>query len=258
MDGSKFGMGKRSQRYSMIVNDGVVEQLNVEAPGEYRASSAETYAGPAGDRLTALPLPRLPSPLTPKRASRPRVVEPVQQQGVDSMATNNRGREIVAETGIAAGTTTRKATTSTTAAGSTARASGPSPRPRRRSAARLPPGVFLWSRRNQISDQLGDLSDQISEWREGSGPRRVRQRTTRFERQLHGQLDAVAAAQDQSQIAEEAMTLKETGKKPATIARPSGQSSLLSTERIQGRPSPGAPFLMRRGSWRSLRRTPAW
>lgn len=43
MDASKFGMGSvRSQRYSMIVNDGVVEQLNVEAPGEYRASSAET------------------------------------------------------------------------------------------------------------------------------------------------------------------------------------------------------------------------
>ena len=43
MDGSKFGMGSvRSQRYSMIVNDGVVEQLNIEAPGEYQASSAET------------------------------------------------------------------------------------------------------------------------------------------------------------------------------------------------------------------------
>ncbi len=42
MDGAKFGMGQRSQRYSMIVNDGTVEQLNVEAPGEYRASSAET------------------------------------------------------------------------------------------------------------------------------------------------------------------------------------------------------------------------
>jgi peroxiredoxin len=40
-DGSQFGLGKRSQRYSMIVNDGVVEQLNVEQPGEYRASSAE-------------------------------------------------------------------------------------------------------------------------------------------------------------------------------------------------------------------------
>ena len=41
MDGSKFGMGTRSQRYSMVVDDGIVEQLNVEAPGEYRASSAE-------------------------------------------------------------------------------------------------------------------------------------------------------------------------------------------------------------------------
>jgi peroxiredoxin len=41
MDGSKFGLGQRSQRYSMIVDDGIVEQLNVEAPGEYRASSAE-------------------------------------------------------------------------------------------------------------------------------------------------------------------------------------------------------------------------
>jgi peroxiredoxin len=41
MDASKFGMGKRSQRYSMVVNDGIVEQLNSEAPGEYRASSAE-------------------------------------------------------------------------------------------------------------------------------------------------------------------------------------------------------------------------
>lgn len=42
MDGSKFGMGTRGQRWSMIVNDGVVEQLNVEQPGEFKASSAET------------------------------------------------------------------------------------------------------------------------------------------------------------------------------------------------------------------------
>ena len=41
MDGSKFGMGTRSQRYSMIVKDGVVEQLNVEAPGEFKVSSAD-------------------------------------------------------------------------------------------------------------------------------------------------------------------------------------------------------------------------
>ena len=45
MDGGKFGMGKRSQRYSMLVNDGIVEKLNVEAPGEYSASSAETLLG---------------------------------------------------------------------------------------------------------------------------------------------------------------------------------------------------------------------
>jgi len=41
MDGSKFGMGERSQRYSMIVDDGVVKELNVEAPGEFKVSSAE-------------------------------------------------------------------------------------------------------------------------------------------------------------------------------------------------------------------------
>lgn len=45
MDGSKFGMGERSRRYSMIVDDGVVETLNVEAPGEFNVSSAEHMLG---------------------------------------------------------------------------------------------------------------------------------------------------------------------------------------------------------------------
>lgn len=45
MDGSKFGMGKRSQRYAMVVDDGVVTQLNVEGPGEFRVSSAEYLLG---------------------------------------------------------------------------------------------------------------------------------------------------------------------------------------------------------------------
>ncbi len=44
-DGSKFGMGGRSQRYSMIVNDGVVETLNVEEGGEFRVSSADYMLG---------------------------------------------------------------------------------------------------------------------------------------------------------------------------------------------------------------------
>ena len=41
MDGTKFGMGKRSQRYSMIVDNGVVTSLNVEEPGAFKVSSAE-------------------------------------------------------------------------------------------------------------------------------------------------------------------------------------------------------------------------
>ena len=45
MDGSKFGMGTRSQRYSMLVEDGVVKQLNVEQGGEFRVSTAEHLLG---------------------------------------------------------------------------------------------------------------------------------------------------------------------------------------------------------------------
>lgn len=41
-DFSKFGMGVRSQRYSMLVVDGVVKQLNVEQGGKFEVSSAET------------------------------------------------------------------------------------------------------------------------------------------------------------------------------------------------------------------------
>ena len=41
MDGSGFGLGTRGQRFSMIVNDGTVEELNVEGPGEFKVSTAE-------------------------------------------------------------------------------------------------------------------------------------------------------------------------------------------------------------------------
>jgi peroxiredoxin len=41
MDGTKFGMGKRSQRYSMVVDNGVVQSVNVEEPGAFDVSSAE-------------------------------------------------------------------------------------------------------------------------------------------------------------------------------------------------------------------------
>ena len=45
MDGSGFGMGKRGQRFSMVVDDGVVSELNVEAPGDFSVSSAEHMLG---------------------------------------------------------------------------------------------------------------------------------------------------------------------------------------------------------------------
>jgi glutaredoxin/glutathione-dependent peroxiredoxin len=47
-DFSKFGMGTRSQRYSMLVEDGVVRQLNIEEPGKFEVSNAETLLAQAG------------------------------------------------------------------------------------------------------------------------------------------------------------------------------------------------------------------
>jgi peroxiredoxin len=41
LDGSRFGMGPRSQRYSMVIKDGVITELNVETGGEFKVSAAE-------------------------------------------------------------------------------------------------------------------------------------------------------------------------------------------------------------------------
>ena len=58
-------------------------------------------------------------------------------------------------------------------------------------------GVFLWSRRNQISDEIGRLGEQIGEWRDSM------------------QSDAApflaAGERSQQEIAEEALTLKDSG-----------------------------------------------
>ena len=42
MDGTGYGMGLRSQRYAMVLDDGVIKTLNVEAPGAFEVSSAES------------------------------------------------------------------------------------------------------------------------------------------------------------------------------------------------------------------------
>jgi peroxiredoxin len=45
IDASAYGMGTRSRRFAMLVDHGVVKQLEIEAPGEYRVSSAEHMLG---------------------------------------------------------------------------------------------------------------------------------------------------------------------------------------------------------------------
>jgi hypothetical protein len=77
-------------------------------------------------------------------------------------------------------------------------------------------GVFLWSRRNQISDQIGNLSDQISEWRDNF----MSDSESDSEPDTAGQSFMASprsrgTPRSQSEIAEEAMTLKETGKATA-------------------------------------------
>ena len=47
-DLSGLGLGTRGQRFSMVVDDGVIIRLNVEPPGEYGISSAETALGQLG------------------------------------------------------------------------------------------------------------------------------------------------------------------------------------------------------------------
>lgn len=44
-DGKGFGMGERGQRFSAVIEDGVVKELNVEAPGAFEVSSAEHMLG---------------------------------------------------------------------------------------------------------------------------------------------------------------------------------------------------------------------
>ena len=78
-------------------------------------------------------------------------------------------------------------------------------------------GVFLWSRRNQISDQISSLADQISDWRDGLGS------GSEFAGEETGSSEPFIASsgsgsrgrsgrRTQAEISEEALTLKETGK----------------------------------------------
>ena len=83
-------------------------------------------------------------------------------------------------------------------------------------AAAVGAGVFLWSRRNQISDQLSNLSEQITDWADNM--RSGEDSALSFEDSDQG-TDALVSAKGgrssrgktQQEFAEEALTLKETG-----------------------------------------------
>jgi hypothetical protein len=83
-------------------------------------------------------------------------------------------------------------------------------------AAAVGAGVFLWSRRNQISDQIGQLGDQISDWRDSMGSDPAFETTdTGFsssgETSTAGKSAGRSGRKSQQQFAEEALSLKETG-----------------------------------------------
>ena len=48
MDATAFGMGKRSKRFALYAEDGVVRKLWIEAPGEFKVSSAEAVLAALG------------------------------------------------------------------------------------------------------------------------------------------------------------------------------------------------------------------
>ena len=82
-------------------------------------------------------------------------------------------------------------------------------------AAAVGAGVFLWSRRNQISDQLSNLSDQIGEWREGLSSTNEFTGSDPADDGFMAQTGRRGGRKTQTEIAEEALTLKETGKTTA-------------------------------------------
>ncbi len=97
-------------------------------------------------------------------------------------------------------------------------------------AATVGAGVFLWSRRNQISDQLSTLSDQIAEWREGiqSDDAAFFGDEAAFEQASDkpflaapsGKAAKRSGKKSQRDISQEALTLKETGRDSARPADP--------------------------------------
>jgi len=91
-------------------------------------------------------------------------------------------------------------------------------------AAAVGAGVFLWSRRNQISDQLSNLSEQITDWAENmrsgeGGAFSFEDSDTGTEGLVSAKSGRSSRGKTQQQFAEEALTLKETGESGSRSGR---------------------------------------
>ena len=77
-------------------------------------------------------------------------------------------------------------------------------------------GLFLWSRRNQISDQIGNLADQVSGWRDGMQSGDTSSESSASGASFVAAADSSARGEGRTQveIAEEALTLKQIGQTP--------------------------------------------
>ena len=78
-------------------------------------------------------------------------------------------------------------------------------------------GLFLWSKRSQISDQLSNLSDQISDWRDSSGS---------------GQMDDTAGL---TATSSRSRGMSETGGGNASLGRASGGAGTTGSASGRGR-----------------------
>ena len=87
-------------------------------------------------------------------------------------------------------------------------------------AAAVGAGVFLWSRRNQISDQIGQLGEQLNSWRDDfQSEQGFAQQTVAGDSEPFMAKPAKRTGKkSQTEIAEEALTLKETGQTAPIIS----------------------------------------
>ena len=72
-------------------------------------------------------------------------------------------------------------------------------------------GLFLWSRRNQLSEQMGNLTDKIADWRETMGAAGHLEDGSDLDRSLASSSESGGSGRTQAEIAEEALTLKQLG-----------------------------------------------